>query len=75
MLKNSEYYMQDLSQHFDYTLQYFEYDVDQGTVIGSNNIDCLKSNNDCDVTGKQQQAGILLIIKAENLTWVTNIEE
>jgi len=43
MLKNGEYYMGKMSQYFDYTLQYFEYDVpficDQGMVIGSNNID------------------------------------
>ena len=134
MLKNGEYYMQEMSQHFDYTLQYFEYDVpyicDQGMVIGSNKIDFFhrsmrdhgvdtlvyepqqkilelhdndpfyrfteyrknnareqgqcssnessNNNNDNDhrdVPGEQQQAGILMIVEAENLTRVTNIEE
>jgi len=43
LLKNGEYYMDKMSLHFDYTLQYFEFDVpficDQGMVIGSNKID------------------------------------
>jgi S-adenosylmethionine/arginine decarboxylase-like enzyme len=43
LLKNGEYYMEKMSTYFDYTLQYFEYDVpficDQGMVIGSNKID------------------------------------
>ena len=43
LLKNGEYYMEKMSEYFDYTLQYFEYDVpficDQGMVIGSNKID------------------------------------
>ena len=47
MLKNGEYYMDSMSSHFDYTLQYFEYDVpficDQGMVIGSNNLDFFNS--------------------------------
>jgi hypothetical protein len=116
MLKNGEYYMEKMSQHFDYTLQYFEYDVpficDQGMVIGSNNINffnhsmkdhgvetlvyepqedildshdnpfyrfteyrknnareqgqCDMDDSDIDVVGKQ--AGILMIVEAENLT-------
>ena len=43
LMKNGEYYMGKMSEFFDYTLQYFEYDVpficDQGVVIGSNKID------------------------------------
>ena len=125
MLKNGEYYMETMSQHFDYTLQYFEYDVpficDQGMVIGSNNInffnrsmtdhgvdtlvyesqeDILKdhdnnpfyrfteyrknnareqgqcdmdNDSDIDVVGKQ--AGILMIVEAENLTKTTTTSD
>mmetsp|Transcript_16771 Transcript_16771/g.38739 ORF Transcript_16771/g.38739 Transcript_16771/m.38739 type:complete len:1295 (+) Transcript_16771:124-4008(+) len=43
LMKNGEYYMGKMSEFFDHTLQYFEYDVpficDQGVVIGSNKID------------------------------------
>ncbi|OEU23481.1 S-adenosyl-L-methionine-dependent methyltransferase, partial [Fragilariopsis cylindrus CCMP1102] len=57
MLKNGEYYMETMSQHFDYTLQYFEYDDD----------------SDTDVVGKQ--AGILMIVEAENLTKTTTTSD
>jgi S-adenosylmethionine/arginine decarboxylase-like enzyme len=115
LLKNGEYYMDKMSLYFDYTLQYFEYDVpficDQGMVIGSNKIDFFNrtmkdhgvellvlesqdeinskfheyyrfteyrkndarkqghcGDEDLDDTGGGMNAGILMVVEAENVT-------